>query len=804
MDQLLSDIRFALRLFTKNPVFTSASVIILALGIGASTAIFSVVDNTLFRPLDLPDSERVVTLCETHESLRGWCGVSMPNLADWAESSRSFEAMGLARGWQFDLRSDGDVRGIRGGYASPGFFQALGYTPARGRLFQPGDLPPRGDSHVVLVSHGFWQREMGGAADAVGRTLILEEEPYTVIGVLPEGADVPRLEGIELFAALKWDPRDEENRDWRGFVGVGRLADGVSAEEAERELEVIQASLGAAHPEADQGYGVDLYRLRDYLVRNVRPVLMVFLIAVGVVLLIVCVNMAVLLLSRAAAREREIVVRSALGADRGRIVRQLLTESSLLALIGGAIGIVIAYWATDLFVAMAPPGLPRIEEVSVDGRVLAFALVVALASGLLFGLIPALRARGMEIAAALRDSRSVTSGRGTSRLRKTLVVVELALALALVSGAGLLLRSFAGMLDWDPGFDTEHVLTFQVFANPGRYLEDDDVRQLYRDLKARLEALPGVGSVGTVSAAPLLAYGGDGTLRFWIEGQGGDSKELPDVYWFEAGPGYFGTLGVPLVRGRGFLEVDEEGAPPVALINQTMADRFWGAADPIGSRVHLPERDEVVEIVGVVADIPPFHPGDPVEPELYLSNRQSTRWASYFLLRTVGDPIASAAPAIAAVKEVDPQLEPASVSTIEQLVAGELVRPRFNMVLVSLFAGVALLLGLVGVYGVISYSVELRGPEIAIRMALGAQRARVLRAVLIEGATLLLPGVLLGGMGAIVFARLLSGMLYGVRPTDPWALSTTVLFVLATGVLATVLPARRASRIDPMHVLRAE
>ena len=804
MDQLLSDVRFAFRLFTKNPVFTSASVLILALGVGASTAIFSVVDNTLFRPLDLPDSERVVTLCETHESLRGWCGVSMPNLADWAERSRSFEAMGLARGWQFDLRSDGGVYGVRGGYASPGFFQALGYAAARGRLFQPGDLPPRGDSHVVLVSHSFWQREMGGAAGAVGRTIILEEEPYTVIGMLPEGADVPRLEGIELFAVLKWDPRDEEYRDWRGFVGVARLADGVSAEEAERELELIQASLGAAHPEAVQGYGVDLYRLRDYLVRDVRPVLMVFLAAVGVVLLIVCVNMAVLLLSRAAAREREIVVRSALGADRRRIARQLLTESALLALLGGTLGILIAYWATDLFVAMAPPGLPRIEEVSVDGRVLGFALVVTLGSGFLFGLVPALRARGMEIAAALRDSRSVTSGRGTSRLRKALVVVELALALSLVSGAALLLRSFAGMLDWDPGFDTKHVLTFQVFANPGRYGEDDDVRQLYRNLKARLQVLPGVGSVGTVSAAPLLAYGGDGTLRFWIEGQGVDGGELPSVYWFEAGPGYFGSLGVPVLRGRGFRESDEEGAPPVALINQTMAGRYWGDGDPVGSRVHLPERDEVVEVVGVVADIPPFHPGDPVESELYLSNRQSTRWASYFLLRTVGDPAASAASAIAAVKDVDPQLEPANVLTLEQLIAGELVRPRFNMVLVSLFAGVALVLGLVGVYGVIAYRVELRGNEIAIRMALGAQRARVLRSVLIEGATLLVPGVLLGGLGAMVFSRLLSGMLYGIRPTDPWALATTVLFVLGTGVLATVLPARRASRINPMQVLRAE
>lgn len=804
MDQLVSDVRFALRLFAKNPVFTSASVIVLALGIGASTAIFSVVDNTLFRPLDMPDSERVVTLCETHASLRGWCGVSMPNLADWAESSRSFEAMGLARGWQFDLRTDDGLRGVRGGYASPGFFEALGYAAARGRLFQPGDLPPRGDSRMVLVSHGFWQREMGGAANAVGRVVVLEEEPYTVIGVLPEGADVPRLEGIELFAVLKWDPRAEEHRDWRGFVGIGRLAKGVTAEEAEMELELIQASLGQTHPEAVQGYGVDLHRLRDYLVRGARPVLMVFLAAVGVVLLIVCVNMAVLLLTRAAAREREIVVRSALGADGARIARQLLTESSLLALMGGALGILTAYWATDLFVAMAPPGLPRIEEVSVDGRILAFALVVTLASGLLFGMVPALRARGMEIAAALRDSRSVSSGRTTSRLRKTLVVVELALALSLVSGAGLLLRSFAGMLDWDPGFDTEHVLTFQIFANPGTYREDDDVRRLYRNLKARLEALPGVGSVGTVSAAPLLAYGGDGTLKFRIEGRGGDDEELPAVYWFEAGPDYFQTLGVPLQRGRGFSEADEEGAPPVALINQAMADRFWGDADPIGSRVHLPERDEVVEVVGVVADIPPFHPGDPVEPELYISNRQSTRWASYFLLRTVADPLASAGPAIAAVKEVDPQIQPASVLSIEQLIAGELSRPRFNMALVSLFAGVALILGLVGVYGVVAYSVELRHAEIGIRMALGAQRARVLRSVMVEGAALLLPGMVLGGLGAMVFARLLSGMLYGIRPTDPWALAATVLVVLGTGVMATILPARRASRIDPMRVLRAE
>jgi putative ABC transport system permease protein len=813
MERLLFDLRHAVRQLVRSPGFSSAAVLILGLGIGTSTAVFSVVDSVLFRPLRLPDSERLITLCEAHEGDRAYCTASPPNAMDWQANVHTLQALGVARDRGIEIRT-GDRRiSLAAAMATPGFLRAVGVQPLHGRLLTEDDMMPHGNGRVIVLSYGLWQNEYGGNPDIIGSSITvssggdgatLDNEPVTVVGVLPDGVEVPRLGYARAWIPLQLDPRSEQYRDWRGFVTLARLADGATMRAAELELNRIQASLAEAYPEAVRNWTVHVVRLRDFVTSDVRPLLLLFLAAVGLVLAIVCVNLMGLLLARATKRQHELTVRAALGAGRGRLLEQLLAEASVLAIIGGAAGVLIATWLVHAFVALAPPGVPRVAEVTVDGRILAFSIVVTAVSGLLFGLAPAARIRGMRLRDTLQLGRTMTADRTGNRVRNILVVGELALALSLVLSAGLLLRSFGRVVAFNPGFELERLLTFQVYPPMWRYETRAQVSSFYRDAKEALEAIPGVTAVGTASAGPLIG-GGDGRTPFLVHGRPDvPVQDAPTVQWFDAGPDYFPTLGVPIVQGRNLSESDAIGSTVTALINQTMAARHWPDSSPIGARLALPQWDTEVEIVGVVQDLHTFDAPAATEPSIFVSNRQRPRWATFFVVRTAGDPGAVVASVRRAFERLDPDAVPQSVMTMEERLAEQLVRPRFNLLLIALFAAIALVLGAAGIYAVIAYTVAMRTREFGIRMALGARRAQVLGSVLLDGGKLLGGGLLLGTIGAFYFTRLLRGVIRDVAPSDPFAVIGTVLVLGLTGVIATLAPALRASRTEPVTVLRSE
>lgn len=802
MRTLIADLRHAARALRRSPGFTLSAVVVLAVGIGASTSIFSVVDHVLFRPLDIPEAERVVTVCEANEA-RDYCyGASTPTIADWLAETRTIEEMGAARPRTYTVDAGTEREWASVGLAMPGFLRAVGARTARGRLIGESDLPPEGDPRVVVVSHGFWRTELGGDPSVVGRTLLLDDEPHTVVGVLEAGTTVPRLDWVRLWAPLPWNPRLEENRDWRGLATAARLAPGVDVEEAEAELSALYAALAEVHPEELRGWTVRVRSMRAYLVGGTRDTLLVFLGAVALLLLIVCVNMASLLLTRATARERELAVRSALGAGRWALARHVLAESVLLAVAGGLGGALIAVWTTDLFLTLAPAGIPRIDEVAVDGRIFAFTAGVSMAAGLIFGAAPMARAGTVRMARLLRDGRSPGSGRAGGRLRKGLVVGQVALAVVLVVSAGLLIRSFGNLVDWDPGFDTSDVVTFQLFVPPGSRGGDEALGSFWTEVEAAVEGVSGVRAAATTSGGPLLP-GGDGVTPFFVEGRRNPPVDAaPTVAWFNVAPDFFGTLGVPLVRGRTLRETDRSGSPPVALVNQAMAERHWLDGDAVGSRLRLPEQDRSVEIVGVVRDVPPLDPGTATPPELYFTNRQYPRGAAYVVVRAEGAPSALVPRLENAVASLHPDLRPSGVRTLDARLRGRLVAPRFNAVLVGVFALVALLLGMVGVYGVVAYAVELREHEIGIRMALGADAGEVVRWVLARGFVLVAVGAVVGLVAAVELTGLLSDLLHGVEPTDPVTFAGAAAVLIGAGLAAVVIPAVRASRTSPLIALR--
>lgn len=805
LDTLRQDLRLALREIVRAPAFSAPAILVLALGIGASVAVFSVVDHVLFRPLPIRDPGRVVTICETGPRSSDYCTVSTPNLLDWARRSPSVEVMGAARTESMALRTAAGARGVSVGITTPGFLHALGVAPERGRMLTATDGPPRGDGKVAVVSHAFWSRELGGDPDVLGHTIVLDGDTYRVIGVLPRGTSVPRLGYAQVWVPLPWDPATAKYRNWRGFVSAARLAPGVSVQQAQAELRRAESGLAAAYPEAVRGWSVDVHPMRAYLVRSARPLLLALLSAVALVLLLACTTVSGLVLARAVGRRRDMAVRYALGAGRGRLAARLLVEGVVLAALGGGAGALLAVWGVHAFRALAPAGIPRLDQVSVDGPVLLVAGLVTLAAGLVVGLLPALRLREEDLGQLFGGARGTSVDRRTHRSRRVLVAGQLAMALVLVTGSGLLLRSFANLLDWRPGFDTEHLLTFWTFASHGKYPEPPRVLSLYRLIGARLEGLPGVRSVGTVSAGPLFG-GGDGLTPLLIAGRGWTREEAPGVAWYDAGPGYFRTLGESLLRGRTFRESDDASSPAVAVVNQAMAHRFWPDGDPVGATLTLPQLDSTrtVRVVGVVSDVAPFLPDRSVEPEIYLSNRQRTRWATYFVVRSDGDPAALAPAVRRALAGIDPDLEASNLGTMRDHIGAELVEPRFEMMVVSTFAVIAMLLGVLGLYGLIAYTTGARAGEIGMRLALGASPRRIVWWVMGDAARTLLAGGLAGVGGGLLFARLLRGTLHGVALTDPLTFGAAVCLLGSCSLLAALRPALRAARVDPMRALREE
>jgi putative ABC transport system permease protein len=818
MTNLLQDLRYAVRLLLRTPGFTLLAALTLALGIGANAAIFSVIDAVLLRPLPYGQPERLVFVYSQFPTMgftRFWA--SAPEFVELRHKSKSFEELGAYTTGAVNVTgSDQPVR-VKSARASAGLFQVLNARPVLGRTFTAREDLPNTEP-VLVLSHELWQRAFGADRGIVGKRVQVDGVDRTVVGVLAPGFDVGS-EHVEAWVPLALDPANPGGRASHYLYMIGRLKPGVGIAQARSELVGFvvhwKDDLPDTHVPSPDNHPLKMTPLLDDLVGSVRPKMWLLMGAVGLVLLIACANVANLLLARAEARQKEIAVRSALGAARGRLLRQFLTESVLLSLIGGAFGLGLAVWGVRAIVATNPDAVPRLREIGVDARVLFFTLLVSVLTGVLFGLAPALHARASVLFASLKEGgQRATASAGRRLLRSTLVIVEVFLAATLVLVGGLLIRSFWLLLQVDPGFDPKNVLTFQIALPDARYPEDRQVVSFYQRLVERLEALPGVESVAAAWGLPpkrdILANDTD------FEGvPGPPNGPVQNVdYWQFVTPGYLDTMKIPVVSGRGFLPSDGPGTPGVVLVNETTAKLFWPGQDPLGKRLRAsapPDQTPPwLTVVGVVKDVKQGGLEAKTGTEVYFLQSQMPETLGeasddmYLLLRTSGDPLALVSAVRAQVRALDPTLPLADVRTLEKAVFESVAEPRFITGLAVLFALVALILAAVGTYGVLSYSVEQRTQEIGVRMALGAQARQVLRMVLAQGARLVAVGLVLGVVGALALRRILAGMLFGVAPTDPTIFASVIVVLSAVALAACYLPARRATRIDPLVALRQE
>ena len=797
-DTLAQDLLFAARTLRRAPAFATAVIATIALGIGANTAIFTVVNGILLQPLPFEDSEQVVTLCETHEQVGNYCVASPPNMDSWAQTSSTIELFGLARSWIFAMQEPEGARNLSAAVATPGWFGVHGIQAAIGRLFAPEDMEP-GTNQVVVLSHAFWSSRFGADPDVLGSTIGLDGKPYAVIGVLPEGAWIHDFPGAQVWLPLTTIEDNYASRNWRGFVVLGKLADGTTLGSARQEMEAIRAGLALEFPDTNEGWGLRIDRLRDRVASSARATLLIFLGAVGLVLLIACANVANLLLVRSTARSQEFAVRASIGAGRLRLVRQLMTESLMLAAFGGIAGVVLAYWTTAAFLSLAPQDIPRLDEVAVDGGVLIFALALTAVTALLFGLAPAVSVARAELADAMKARRSVDArGHGA---RNLLVVAELALAVMLLVGAGLLTRGFSSLLNWDPGFDREGLITVFGVTPPGKYETGPEAADFFERAAAELLAIPGVVAAGTTSGGPL--FGGIEAEPFDVVSRPSASpEERPTARYYDVDPDFFDAMGIGIVRGRGFEPTDVMESVPVVIVNQTLARLHFDAEDVLGEQIRV--FGKVWEIVGVARDIRPFSPDEPVGVEFYMHRRQFYRWGANFVIRARGEPAAIEEAALARWRAFDRDFDPGTFRTLDELTNNQLVSPRFNMMLIGLFASVALALAAIGTYGVIAYAVASRTHEIGIRLALGARPEVIRGAVIRRGMAIAGAGLLIGIGGALALSRLLGSLLYGTSPADPVTLLGVVGVFALVALAASWAPASRASKLDPLVALRSE
>ncbi|HEX8149356.1 MAG TPA: ABC transporter permease [Pyrinomonadaceae bacterium] len=811
MRTLLQDVRYAARTLSRQPGFAAVAVLTLALGIGANTAIFSVIDAALLRSLPYREPGRLVHLWESKRS-RDFeqREASYPDFLDWrAQGPEVFDGLAGYTGRPFALADAGEATRTRGAAVTANFFDLLGVNAAAGRTFVAGEDGPEA-RRVVVISHGLWRRRFGGERSAVGREVTLDGHAYTVVGVLPAEFNFALLGDTEVWTPLAPTPDVAARRYMHWLNVVGRLRRGVSLEAARAHLATVASRVERDDPGAHAGVGLRAVPLQEEFVGPVRPVLFVLLGAVGFVLLIACVNVANLLLARSAARQKEVAIRAALGASRWRVVRQLLTESVLLSLAGGAAGLVLALWGVDLLVSLIPAArlaqMPYLQGLSLDRDVLLFACGLSLLTGVLFGLTPALSASRADLQGALKEGGRSTVSRGSRRLRDLLVVAEVALALVLLVGAGLLMKSLVVMLRVDPGFDARNLLTMRVALPPSRYDEGGRAARFYEEVLRRVKAVPGVRGAALTSNLPLAGDGGTGTAQ--VVGRQTPAAELTESHMRTVSANYFEVMGVPLFKGRAFDERDDAAAPPVLLVNKTYAERVFPGEDAVGRRVAFKfASDTQFEIVGVVGDEKVTSLDARTTPVIYFHTLQGPDSSAALVVRAdAADPLALAPAVRAEVRALDPEVPVFAVQTLEQMVAGSraaFVR-RYPAYLTGVFACVALLLALVGIYGVVSYTVAQRTHEIAVRVALGARTRDVLRLVLGHGLLLALGGIAVGAAGALALTRLLSGLLFGVSAADPAVYGLVALLLAAVALLACLVPARRATKVDPMVALRYE
>jgi len=805
MDTLLQDLRYAARALLKSPGFTATAVLTLMLGIGANTAIFSVVDSVLLRSLPYREPERLVMLWENHPQEGAPRNPFAPaNFADLSAQTGSFERIGAIYPYStVNLTGAGEPEQLRLLRVSGDLFPTLGVAARLGRTLGPEDDRP-GGPNLVVISDGFWRSRFGGDPAAVGRSVTLGGEPYTIVGVMPPGFALPTWSG-DLIAPLGLDAQTAQLRAVRFLTLVGRLKPGVSLPRVNAELATIAGRIAAAHPETNAGVGVTVLPVTQAVVGDVRPALLVLFGAVAFVLLIACANVANLLLARAAGRGREMAVRVALGAARMRLVRQLLTESVLLAALGALGGFVLAAWGIDWLRHLGAVDVPRIADTSLRWPVLLFTAGAALLTGVAVGIVPAVHAMQPRLTGALSESgRGAAGGRERRRARAALLVSQVALALVLLVGAGLMLRTTRRLLGVDPGVQVDRAVTLGVRVGGPRYRDPLATIGFYDRLTEQLAALPGVRAVGAISVLPFGGSGPTTGLRF--EARPPEAGPPPEAEYRSVTPGYFAAMGIPQLAGRAFEPRDRSDSTLPTLVSETFAQRYYAGDTPLGKRVRLGPNPEAPwrTIVGVVGDVRDHGLGAPPRPDVYVLFSQSPSAAMSLVLRTAGDPATAVAPARTVIRSLDPDVPISGVVTLRQLVGGSVAQTRYAGTLLGGFAALALAIAVVGIYGVMSYLVTQRARELGVRIALGARPTDILRLVLREGMQLGILGAAVGLVVAFGATRAMVGLLYDVSPADPLTYTGVTLLLIVVLVVACYIPARRAGRVDPMEALRTE
>ncbi len=815
METLFQDIRYGVRVLLKGRAVTAIAVLALTLGIGANTAIFSVINAVLIKPLPYPQPDRVVRIYEKSAKF-DQMSISYPNFLDWQKQSQTLEAISVFRYQGFNVTGAQGPERIQGRMISASFFSVLGVQPVIGRSILPEEDRPGGALSVV-VSYALWQRRFGGDPNLTGKPIIINGKDYTIVGIMPANFRFYSTSDLFVPVGTQDDPVLRARELHSGLQAVGRLKPGATVEQANSEMVGIASALENQYPETNKGYSAGIVSMYEDVVGGIRPALLVLLGAVGFVLLIACANVANLLLARAASRQKEIAIRTALGASRMRLIRQLLTESILLAIAGGGLGLLLAMWGTDALVAAIPDTLPRAEDIGLDNFVLAFTLAVSLVTGIVFGLVPALQASKPDLNESLKEGGR-TSASTRQGVRSALVVVEVALALVLLIGAGLMIRSIFQLNSISPGVNPKNVLTMEIPLSNSTYDEPSKIRDFYRQLVERLESVPGVEAAAINADMPLT--GSDSEVPFWVGG--GPRPATDDMQWslfYPTSAGYARAMGLPLMKGRFISEQDTQNSPTVVVIDEYLARGLFPNEDPLGKRLTIQGvggiPDIACEIVGLVGHVKHFG--------LSTDAQQKIQYQLYFpysqmpdiflapmaegmtvVARTSSDPTGLISEAKSQVLAVDKDQPVNNIRTMEQIIAASISQQRFSMLLLGIFAVVALVLAAVGIYGVMSYTVTQRTHEIGIRMALGARPGDVLKMVVKRGMTLTVVGVAIGLGAAFALTRLMESLLFGVSATDPLTFAAISIVLAGVALGACFVPARRATKVDPMIALRYE
>ncbi|HMV86470.1 MAG TPA: ABC transporter permease [Blastocatellia bacterium] len=811
METLLQDLRFGVRTLLKSPGFALVALLTLALGIGANSAIFSVVNAILLRPMAYKNPEQLMLINHNYLKISLKASVSAFGFAHYRDNAKSFESLSAITGWAANLTGEGEPERLMGQSVSANFFHLLGFEAAKGRTFAPGE-DQEGKNRVVVLSHGFWQRRLGGDANVLNKTLSLNGENYTVVGVMPESFQFGREFGqvVDMWRPIVFTPDQLSSNSLTSefLTVIARLRPGVSQQQAQAEMDTIAANLRGQYMQGADAtfWALLLTSFREQVVGDIRTMLLIVLLVVGFVLLIACANVANLLLARAAARQKEITVRMAMGASRWRIIRQLLTESVLLAVTGGILGLVIGFWGVKALISLNADRIPRANEVTLDWRVLLFTFGVAILTGVLFGIVPALQTAKANLNETLKEGGRSAAATAKHWMRSTLVVAEIAMALAVLIGAGLLVKSFMQVQQVNPGFNPQGLLTMHLSLPDGKYSVAPQRADFYKQLVNDVRALPGVQSVGAVSDLPLSGSGSSGSFR--IEGRDvPQNQSLPHGARWAATPEYFKTMGIPIIRGRYFEERDTADSAPVAIIDESLAKKYWPNEDPVGKRISFEggANNRIWrEIVGLVGHVKHTDLEGESRAQYYMPHSQRAQPRMALVIRTASDPNSLAGSVRGVIKAMDSDLPVFRVRTMDQFVADSMTQRRFALLLIGVFAGLAMLLAAIGLYGVMAYSVTQRTHELGLRMALGAQRSDVMKLVVRQGMLLAAIGLGLGVALALLLSRAMKTLLFNVSATDPLIYLLIAITLAAVALLACFIPARRATKVDPMVALRYE